>query len=165
MKQRLARWLLLARHRIGSDQVPLTHEFLSMMLAVRRAGVTVAIGTLEFFFSSRRRHTSWTGDWSSDVCSSDLRVTPHAREHARREPVANQPLVRGDDRRSEERRVGKECRTGSLQRWSQYEAALGALAAAGAAQNRLRPSPADPRVPLNDAGGSARRCNGCHRNA
>src|SRR5690348_9962942 len=26
----------------------------------------------EFFFSSRRRHTRWTGDWSSDVCSSDL---------------------------------------------------------------------------------------------
>src|SRR5690348_14953720 len=24
-----------------------------------------------FFFSSRRRHTRWTGDWSSDVCSSD----------------------------------------------------------------------------------------------
>src|SRR5690348_2188103 len=29
-----------------------------------------------FFFSSRRRHTRWTGDWSSDVCSSDL---SHAR--------------------------------------------------------------------------------------
>src|SRR6266487_427511 len=28
-----------------------------------------------FFFSSRRRHTRWTGDWSSDVCSSDLRCT------------------------------------------------------------------------------------------
>src|SRR6266487_5151075 len=27
-----------------------------------------------FFFSSRRRHTRWTGDWSSDVCSSDLLV-------------------------------------------------------------------------------------------
>src|SRR5690348_594261 len=27
---------------------------------------------LTFFFSSRRRHTRWTGDWSSDVCSSDL---------------------------------------------------------------------------------------------
>src|SRR6267154_4596717 len=25
-----------------------------------------------FFFSSRRRHTRWTGDWSSNVCSSDL---------------------------------------------------------------------------------------------
>src|SRR5438876_6159244 len=25
-----------------------------------------------FFFSSRRRHTRWTGDWSSDVCSTDL---------------------------------------------------------------------------------------------
>src|SRR5690348_121638 len=32
-----------------------------------------AVATIqEFFFSSRRRHTSWTGDWSSDVCSSDL---------------------------------------------------------------------------------------------
>src|SRR6266581_4585875 len=29
---------------------------------------------LFFFFSSRRRHTRWTGDWSSDVCSSDLRA-------------------------------------------------------------------------------------------
>src|SRR6266581_9265878 len=27
---------------------------------------------MNFFFSSRRRHTRWTGDWSSDVCSSDL---------------------------------------------------------------------------------------------
>src|SRR5438876_3397570 len=27
---------------------------------------------MPFFFSSRRRHTRWTGDWSSDVCSSDL---------------------------------------------------------------------------------------------
>src|SRR5690348_18213854 len=27
-----------------------------------------------FFFSSRRRHTRWTGDWSSDVCSSDLLI-------------------------------------------------------------------------------------------
>src|SRR5256885_12345424 len=29
-----------------------------------------------FFFSSRRRHTRLQGDWSSDVCSSDLRVDP-----------------------------------------------------------------------------------------
>src|SRR6266487_6568169 len=29
-------------------------------------------GCILFFFSSRRRHTRWTGDWSSDVCSSDL---------------------------------------------------------------------------------------------
>src|SRR5690348_11221360 len=29
-----------------------------------------------FFFSSRRRHTRWTGDWSSDVCSSDLGTEP-----------------------------------------------------------------------------------------
>src|SRR6266581_4914419 len=31
-----------------------------------------------FFFSSRRRHTRWTGDWSSDVCSSDLTVLRRA---------------------------------------------------------------------------------------
>src|SRR5690348_5008146 len=30
------------------------------------------MGVSVFFFSSRRRHTRWTGDWSSDVCSSDL---------------------------------------------------------------------------------------------
>src|SRR6266581_2341263 len=30
-----------------------------------------------FFFSSRRRHTRWTGDWSSDVCSSDLLTRRH----------------------------------------------------------------------------------------
>src|SRR4051794_41522293 len=33
----------------------------------------MAVGACAFFFfSSRRRHTRWTGDWSSDVCSSDL---------------------------------------------------------------------------------------------
>src|SRR3989454_6498497 len=32
-----------------------------------------------FFFSSRRRHTRLQGDWSSDVCSSDLGVAPHLR--------------------------------------------------------------------------------------
>src|SRR6266487_1707879 len=32
----------------------------------------VSLFILVFFFSSRRRHTRWTGDWSSDVCSSDL---------------------------------------------------------------------------------------------
>src|SRR5690625_5702255 len=31
------------------------------------------LGVVPFFFSSRRRHTSWPRDWSSDVCSSDLR--------------------------------------------------------------------------------------------
>src|SRR6266487_2365834 len=32
-----------------------------------------------FFFSSRRRHTTWTGDWSSDVCSSDLQGQARGR--------------------------------------------------------------------------------------
>src|SRR4051794_41267752 len=36
--------------------------------------VAQALRRVFFFFSSRRRHTRWTGDWSSDVCSSDLVV-------------------------------------------------------------------------------------------
>src|SRR5690348_18199168 len=85
-----------------------------------------------FFFSSRRRHTRWTGDWSSDVCSSDLlqRRLEDADHLAidvvdrrgEEEQSADEPPEAADARRqrlcrrSEERRVGKECRS----RWSPY---------------------------------------------
>jgi CRP-like cAMP-binding protein len=47
VEERLARWLLMCRLRAGSDTLPLTQEFLSNMLGVRRSGVTVAVGILE----------------------------------------------------------------------------------------------------------------------
>jgi CRP-like cAMP-binding protein len=46
MDIRLARWLLMAQDRIGDASLPLTHEFLSLMLAVRRPGVTKALNAL-----------------------------------------------------------------------------------------------------------------------
>src|SRR5436190_3807530 len=79
-----------------------------------------------FFFSSRRRHTRSLCDWSSDVCSSDLFVDETALINYGKSPQHQQavrdvlrPLVDHYvvyDFRSEERRVGKECRS----RWSPY---------------------------------------------
>src|SRR5690242_21861838 len=85
-----------------------------------------------FFFSSRRRHTRLTCDWSSDVCSSDLpfimRYASHdvapelhglAHQFASVGKRQNAILGKGNQLqvtniRSEERRVGKECRS----RWT-----------------------------------------------
>src|SRR5689334_23419108 len=97
---------------------------------------------LFFFFSSRRRHTRWNCDWSSAVCSSDLDNWPHPKGvvpahqtlaaaayfqplFAKRAGVGSPPMLVLDrrrlaaytDDRSEERRVGKECRS----RWSPYQ--------------------------------------------
>src|SRR5438876_7602847 len=44
-----------------------------------------------FFFSSRRRHTRWTGDWSSDVCSSDL-VASYTTKGAQLDEVLTQKV-------------------------------------------------------------------------
>src|SRR5260370_9041211 len=77
-----------------------------------------------FFFSSRRRHTRFKCDWSSDVCSSDLFLADlvegvdHQARRGRHLPQGQQEIsaaVRCRVR-SEERRVGKECRS----RWSPY---------------------------------------------
>ena len=58
LPQRCARWLLLAQDRVEGDELRLTQEFLSMMLAVRRSGVTVALQALQaegFIRSGRGR--------------------------------------------------------------------------------------------------------------
>lgn len=47
IEERLVRWLLLCQDRLESDDLPLTHEFLAMMLGTRRSTVTIAAGVLE----------------------------------------------------------------------------------------------------------------------
>src|SRR5438874_10365170 len=72
-----------------------------------------------FFFSSRRRHTRSLRDWSSDVCSSDL-TAPHddrGRPPPEDQGGGIQRLCAPRGGRSEERRVGKECRSW----WSPYD--------------------------------------------
>src|SRR5947199_2790554 len=72
-----------------------------------------------FFFSSRRRHTRCLSDWSSDVCSSDLPEKPSAKSRGLFGVPSGgwERLVHCTRSiRSEERRVGKECRS----RWSPY---------------------------------------------
>src|SRR5215211_8975979 len=72
-----------------------------------------------FFFSSRRRHTRSLCDWSSDVCSSDLfgelSLLLHTR-HTKTATALEDTELMVLPKRSEERRVGKECRS----RWSPY---------------------------------------------
>src|SRR5690606_40038205 len=81
-----------------------------------------------FFFSSRRRHTRFSRDWSSDVCSSDLGFNASATKINQQADDAASIITGISDwtynwtgyyendlfqvrLRSEERRVGKECRS------------------------------------------------------
>src|SRR5690606_39903366 len=96
----------------------------------------LCVSVVVFFFSSRRRHTRFSRDWSSDVCSSDLPSRQSGRASRRQAtsarapdpppesgrsssgcPPAGAPSPGGPNRRSEERRVGKECRS----RWEAYQ--------------------------------------------
>src|SRR3989440_3570368 len=110
-----------------------------MMMELNSPASVILVHLSFFFFSSRRRHTRSDRDWSSDVCSSDLYAVrafefhaldyllkPFDRERfqtaierAKRQ-IRRDSGARMDARilalRSEERRVGKECRS----RWSPY---------------------------------------------
>jgi CRP-like cAMP-binding protein len=58
IEERAARWLLMADDRIDGDDLPLTHEFLGLMLGTHRPGVTIALQALEKagLITTRRSH-------------------------------------------------------------------------------------------------------------
>src|SRR3546814_6589435 len=81
--------------------------------------------TLVFFFKQKTAYELRISDWSSDVCSSDLLALDEAADDtagAQRMVLRNRALALGghQHRRSEERRVGKECVSTCRSRWSQY---------------------------------------------
>src|SRR2546422_3130779 len=97
---------------------------LAVLSILVKMKVNLLLFAVFFFFSSRRRHTRCSRDWSSDVCSSDLLLLRRQlRERGGRVARFGRALVvletaiaEGEAPRSEERRVGKECRS----RWSPY---------------------------------------------
>src|SRR5205085_3766923 len=94
---------------------------------VRNKHVSEHMDSVLFFFSSRRRHTRFDCDWSSDVCSSDLPDLAAFSEKGMASAATGQEqllsfvgtsgalpdrFTQSHDLRSEERRVGKEWRAG-----------------------------------------------------
>jgi CRP-like cAMP-binding protein len=58
IEQRLAKWVLIVRERVGNDDLQLTHDFLAHMLGVHRPGVSIAVNALaqDGAIESRRNH-------------------------------------------------------------------------------------------------------------
>src|SRR3546814_7501442 len=100
--------------------------------------LSVVVCVFFFFFKQKTAYEMRISDWSSDVCSSDLSISttrvywaatllpddrsnsfgPRASKRAKRQKPPNSKSRTG--RRSEERRVGKECVSTCRSRWSPY---------------------------------------------
>ena len=98
--ERLARWLLMCHDRIDGDEIYLTHEFLSIMLAVRRPSVTTALHVLEGnrFIHSERGCVTIRNRAALEEFARDAYGRPEA-EYER----LLRPLKRGSERRQPER--------------------------------------------------------------
>src|SRR6516164_7736445 len=107
---------LIPEHLVDEQKKPLDVSLLQLSYLPLPNHVNL------FFFSSRRPHTIWNCDWSSDVCSSDLpRLGAPEVTDAGGPVIPNfgqgSSCVTDDNLRSEESRVGIE----SKSRWSTYD--------------------------------------------
>jgi len=94
LEERLARWLLMAHDRADGNDLPLTQDFLSMMLCVRRSGVTLAAGILQKAGLIRyaRGHITVLDRPGLEVAACECHRTVQ-REYARLIPKASGVLL------------------------------------------------------------------------
>lgn len=98
IEERLARWLLMCHDRLDTDEMDLTHEFMALMLAVRRPSVTTALHVLEgnrFVFAKRGRVIMRDRQGLEDFASESY-GQPEAEYQRLLGPMGNrQPLLDG----------------------------------------------------------------------
>jgi CRP-like cAMP-binding protein len=97
--ERLARWLLMCHDRVAGDQLFLTHDYISLLLAVRRPSVTTALHVLEGsgFIKNERRMITVVDRQAMEEFARDAYGTPEKTirklpTRERRKPISSVPL-------------------------------------------------------------------------
>src|SRR5215218_8178910 len=97
VETRLARWLLMCHDRVDGDDIPITHEFMAMMLGVRRAGVTEATNVLQGrrIIRAQRGNITVLNREKLAAVAGDSYGTPEAEYRRLIGPLSNAKVMSG----------------------------------------------------------------------